>query len=100
MVLGSAWLPAEPLPNPPTAGAAPASETHASFLSPLYATGSAGLIFVSVLASITSLTGCSTKDNPDEIRQRTAEETATMKRDAKAAPEGVKEGVGRDKDLK
>src|ERR1700730_17372213 len=51
------------------------------------------------VASIASLNGCSTKDNPDEIRQRTAEATATMKRDAKAVAEGVKEGMSRDKTL-
>ena len=57
------------------------------------------LILASVLASVAGLTGCTTKDNPDEIRQRTAEATATMKRDAKAVAEGVKEGMSRDKTL-
>jgi DNA uptake protein ComE-like DNA-binding protein len=59
------------------------------------------LIFSSVIvaASIVGLNACSTKDNPDEIRQRTAEATATMKRDAKAVAEGVKEGMSRDKTL-
>jgi DNA uptake protein ComE-like DNA-binding protein len=37
---------------------------------------------------------CTTSDNPDQIRQRTAEATATMKRDTKAVVEGVKEGLG------
>jgi DNA uptake protein ComE-like DNA-binding protein len=57
------------------------------------------LLFASVLASVGGLTGCSTKDNPDEIRQRTADATATMKRNAKAVAEGVKEGMSRDKTL-
>jgi DNA uptake protein ComE-like DNA-binding protein len=58
------------------------------------------LIFSGIsVVSIASLTGCTTKDNPDEIRQRTAEATATMKRDAKAVAEGVKEGMSRDKTL-
>jgi DNA uptake protein ComE-like DNA-binding protein len=52
-----------------------------------------------ILASIGGLNACSTKDNPDEIRQRTAEATATMKRDAKAVAEAVKEGMSRDKTL-
>ena len=39
---------------------------------------------------------CTTKDNPDEIRQRAADATATMRRDTKAVVEGVKEGMGRD----
>ena len=51
------------------------------------------------LVSIAGLTACTTKDNPDEIRQRTAEATATMRRDAKAVAEGVKEGMSRDKTL-
>ena len=42
------------------------------------------------------LAACTTKDNPDEIRQRTAEATETMRRDTKAVVEGVKEGMGRD----
>jgi DNA uptake protein ComE-like DNA-binding protein len=51
---------------------------------------------VIVAASLAGLSACS-KDNPDEIRQRTAEATATMKRNAKAVAEGVKEGMSRDK---
>jgi DNA uptake protein ComE-like DNA-binding protein len=39
---------------------------------------------------------CSRQDNPDEIRQRTAEATETMRRDTKAVVEGVKEGMARD----
>jgi Helix-hairpin-helix motif len=41
---------------------------------------------------------CTTKDNPDEIRQRTADATAAMRRDTKAVAEGVKEGLHRDQD--
>jgi DNA uptake protein ComE-like DNA-binding protein len=51
-----------------------------------------------IAATLAILSACS-KDNPDEIRQRTAEATATMKRDAKAVAEGVKEGMSRDKTL-
>ncbi len=46
--------------------------------------------------ALLTLAACSTKDNPDEIRQRTAEATETMRRDTKAVVEGVKEGMGRD----
>jgi DNA uptake protein ComE-like DNA-binding protein len=53
---------------------------------------------VIVAASLAGVSSCS-KDNPDEIRQRTAEATATMKRNAKAVAEGVKEGMSRDKTL-
>src|ERR1700730_13186446 len=48
--------------------------------------------------SLASLSGCtSNQNNPDEIRQRTAEATESMRRDAKAMAEGVKEGMSRDK---
>jgi DNA uptake protein ComE-like DNA-binding protein len=48
-----------------------------------------------LFAGITACT--SNKDNPDEIRRRTAEATQTMRRDTKAVVEGVKEGMGHDK---
>lgn len=38
-------------------------------------------------------------DNPDEIRRRTAEATETMRRDAKAVAEGVKEGMASGKTI-
>jgi DNA uptake protein ComE-like DNA-binding protein len=34
-----------------------------------------------------------TNQSPDQIRQKTAEETATIKRDTKAVAQGVKEGL-------
>jgi DNA uptake protein ComE-like DNA-binding protein len=34
-----------------------------------------------------------TNENPDQIRQKTAEETAAVKRDTKAVAEGLKEGM-------
>jgi DNA uptake protein ComE-like DNA-binding protein len=46
-----------------------------------------------------SLSACTTKDNPDEIRRRTAEATETMRRDAKAVAQGVKEGMSSDKTI-
>jgi DNA uptake protein ComE-like DNA-binding protein len=46
---------------------------------------------------LVSISACNTRDNPDEIRQRTAEATESMRRDAKAMAEGVKEGMSRDK---
>lgn len=52
---------------------------------------------LSVAALSLGLAACTNgHDNPDEIRQRTAEATATMRRDAKAVAEGVKEGMGHD----
>jgi len=49
------------------------------------------------IAGITACTG--NQDNPDEIRRRTAEATETVRRDAKAVAEGVKEGMGREKGI-
>lgn len=36
---------------------------------------------------------CTSNQNPDQIRQKTAEETATLKRDTKAVAEGIKQGL-------
>jgi competence protein ComEA len=47
------------------------------------------------LAFVT-LTACTTKDDPDAIRRRTAEATESVRRDTKAVVEGVKEGMGHD----
>src|SRR5579864_1603008 len=51
------------------------------------------------LSSSLSFLGCTTdqKQNPDELKERTAETTAALKRDAKSVAEGVKEGWSRDK---
>ncbi len=57
-------------------------------------------ILICVLSSGLSLAGCSTEDhkqNPDELREKTAEATAELKRNAKSVAEGVKEGWSRDK---
>ena len=43
------------------------------------------------------LSACNTRDNPDDIRRRTADATESVRRDAKAMAEGVKEGMGRQK---
>lgn len=52
---------------------------------------------LSVLAlALVTIAACTTKDNPDEIRRRTAEATESVRRDTKAVVEGVKEGMGRD----
>ena len=41
---------------------------------------------------VVGLTGC-TNQNPDQLRQKTAEETAALKRDSKAVAEGIKDGL-------
>ena len=56
-----------------------------------------GTPLVLVLLAV-SFSACnSSQNNPDEIRQRTAEATETVRRDAKAMAEGVKEGMSSDK---
>jgi DNA uptake protein ComE-like DNA-binding protein len=53
------------------------------------------LVLTLPLAGVTACTN--RNDNPDEIRRRTAEATETMRRDAKAVAEGVKEGMASGK---
>jgi DNA uptake protein ComE-like DNA-binding protein len=38
-------------------------------------------------------TACSPNQSPDQLREKTAEATATLKRDTKAVAQGVKEGL-------
>ncbi len=52
-----------------------------------------------VCGSILFLSGCSAcspRQNPDELREKTAQATATLKQDAKAIAQGVREGMGRN----
>lgn len=42
---------------------------------------------------------CSPNQNPDQIREKTAEATSTLKRDTKAVAEGVKEGLSGKKSV-
>lgn len=46
-----------------------------------------------ISAVLISLTACWSNDNPDQIRQKTAQETAALKRDSKAVAEGIKDGL-------
>lgn len=56
------------------------------------------LSIVALASLLTGIIACTNNkgDNPDEIRRRTAEATETMRRDAKAVADGVKEGMQRD----
>jgi len=42
--------------------------------------------------TLVALSACS-NESPDEIREKTARDTATLKRDTKALAEGIKEGL-------
>lgn len=55
-----------------------------------------GLFFC---AMILCSSACSTNQSPDQIRQKTAEETAALKRDTKAVAEGVKDGLASKKSV-
>ena len=50
--------------------------------------------------SLLLLAGCNTQNpSPDEVRERTAQATSEIRRDAKAVAEGVKEGWNRNQPL-
>lgn len=48
---------------------------------------------------LAALLGCNSQESPQELKEKTARETATMKRDARAVAEGIWEGWSRDKPL-
>jgi DNA uptake protein ComE-like DNA-binding protein len=52
----------------------------------LFALGCTGAVLISLMS-------CISNDNPDQIRQKTAQETATLKHDTKAVAEGIKDGL-------
>ena len=53
-----------------------------------------------MLASLLiALMACNPHEDPQELKEKTARETATMKRDARAVAEGIREGWSRDKPL-
>jgi competence protein ComEA len=43
--------------------------------------------------------GCNARQNPDQVREKTAEATAAIKQNARAMAEGVREGWSRDHPL-
>lgn len=45
------------------------------------------------------ITVACTNESPDQIRQKTAEETAAVKRDSKAVAEGLKDGLSSKKSV-
>jgi DNA uptake protein ComE-like DNA-binding protein len=52
---------------------------------------------VCIAAILTGFVACSPNETPEQIRQKTAQDTATLKSDTKAVVEGVKEGLSSDK---
>lgn len=51
------------------------------------------------LLLLAALAGCTQPQNPQDLKERTAEATAQAKRDVKAVASGIREGWSRDKPL-
>ena len=56
-------------------------------------------LFCLSFALLLGCSACSPNQSPDQLRQKTAEETAAIKRDTKAVAEGVKEGLSGKKSV-
>lgn len=52
-----------------------------------------------MLSLVLGLSMACTNQNPDQLRQKTAEETAALKRDTKAVAQGVKDGLSNKRSL-
>lgn len=48
---------------------------------------------------LTSCFSCSTKQDPNELREKTAQTTANLKQDAKSVAQGIREGWSRSNQL-
>jgi DNA uptake protein ComE-like DNA-binding protein len=56
--------------------------------------------FLCALVLATLFVGCTQRQqSPDELKEKTAQATADLKRDTKAVAEGIREGWSRDKPL-
>ena len=54
---------------------------------------------VSTILLLTALAGCTQQQNTQELKEKTAQATAEVKRDAQAVAAGIREGWSRDKPL-
>ena len=54
---------------------------------------------VFALLLLTAFAGCNQPQNSQDLKEKTAQATAEVKRDAKAVAAGIREGWGRDKPL-
>ena len=57
------------------------------------------LRYLSTILLLTVLAGCRAPQNPQELKEKTAQATEAAKRDAKAVVAGIREGWSRDKPL-
>src|SRR5262249_45006189 len=58
-----------------------------------------GFALVTAALLLAAAIACTKPQNPEDLKERTAQTTANMKRDAKAVAEGIKEGWSRDRPL-
>jgi len=56
-------------------------------------------ILAGIIVVVGTFSACSGKASPDQIREKTAEGTATLKQDTKAVAEGIKEGLSSKKSV-
>lgn len=56
-------------------------------------------LFSLVVVLLCGLAGCTSNQNPQELKEKTARATAELKGDAKAVAAGVREGWSRDRPL-
>jgi competence protein ComEA len=54
---------------------------------------------VPTILLLAMLASCTQKQNPEDLKEKTAQATAEVKSDAKAVAEGIREGWSRDKPL-
>jgi DNA uptake protein ComE-like DNA-binding protein len=52
------------------------------------------VLIASAAFLLITIAACNNQSNPDEIRQRTAQATETVRQDTKAVVDGVREGMG------
>ena len=56
-------------------------------------------LYVPAILLLAALSGCTQQQNSQDLKEKTAQATAQVKRDAKAVAEGIREGWSRDKPL-
>ena len=54
------------------------------------------VVVLGLLLGLVSCMSCTTKQDPNKLREKTAETTANLKQDAKAVAQGIREGWTRD----
>ena len=58
-----------------------------------------GFRYVSTILVLAALAGCTQRQNSQDLKEKTAQATAEVKRDAKAVAAGISAGWNRDKQL-